>query len=57
MACNKRHPNIESLKRSLRKAAADFPNDVCAIQLMGGYKDLRTVCVLMVAILNNYLRF
>ena len=26
--CKKRHPNIESLKRSLRKAAADFPVDV-----------------------------
>ena len=25
MACKQRHPNIESLKRSLRKAAADFP--------------------------------
>ena len=24
----KRHPNIESLKRSLQKAAADFPVDV-----------------------------
>ena len=24
----KRHPNIESLKQSLRKAAADFPVDV-----------------------------
>ena len=28
MACKKRHPNIESLKRSLRKASADFPVDV-----------------------------
>ena len=28
MACKKRHPNIESLKQSLRKAAADFPVDV-----------------------------
>ena len=28
MACKKRHPNIESLKRFLRKAAADFPVDV-----------------------------
>ena len=28
MAWKKRHPNIESLKRSLRKAAADFPVDV-----------------------------
>ena len=28
MACKYRHPNIESLKRSLRKAAADFPVDV-----------------------------
>ena len=28
MACKKRHPNIDSLKRSLRKAAADFPLDV-----------------------------
>ena len=27
------------------------------IQLMSSHKDLRTVCVLMVAILNNYLRF
>ena len=26
--CKKRHPNIESLKRSLWKAAADFPDDV-----------------------------
>ena len=26
--CKKRHPNIEILKRSLRKAAADFPVDV-----------------------------
>ena len=26
--CNKRLPNIESLKQSLRKAAADFPVDV-----------------------------
>ena len=26
--CKKRHPNIESLRRSLRKAAADFPVDV-----------------------------
>ena len=26
--CKKRHPNIESLKRSLRKAAADFPVNV-----------------------------
>ena len=26
--CKKGHPNIESLKRSLRKAAADFPVDV-----------------------------
>ena len=28
MACKKRHPNIESLKQSLHKAAADFPVDV-----------------------------
>ena len=28
MACKKRHPNIESLKWSLQKAAADFPVDV-----------------------------
>ena len=27
-ACKKRHPNIESLKWSLRKAAVDFPVDV-----------------------------
>ena len=27
MACKKRHPNIESLKRSLRKAATDFTVD------------------------------
>ena len=27
-ASKKRHPNTESLKRSLRKAAADFPVDV-----------------------------
>ena len=26
--CKKRHPNIESLKQSLWKAAADFPVDV-----------------------------
>ena len=26
--CKKSHPNIESLKQSLRKAAADFPVDV-----------------------------
>ena len=26
--CKKRYPNIESLKRSFRKAAADFPFDV-----------------------------
>ena len=26
--CKKRRPNIESLKRSLRKAAVDFPVDV-----------------------------
>ena len=26
--CKKRHPNIESLKRSLRKEATDFPVDV-----------------------------
>ena len=28
MACKKRHSNIESLKRSLQKATADFPVDV-----------------------------
>ena len=28
MACKKRHHNIESLKQSLQKAAADFPVDV-----------------------------
>ena len=28
MACKKRYPNIEHLKRSLQKAAADFPVDM-----------------------------
>ena len=28
MTSKRRHPNVESLKRSLRKAAADFPVDV-----------------------------
>ena len=28
MACKQRHPNIESLKWSLQKAAADFPVDM-----------------------------
>ena len=28
MACKKRYPNIESLKQSPQKAAADFPVDV-----------------------------
>ena len=33
--CKKRHPNIESLKRSLRKAAADFPVEVLRNLLYG----------------------
>ena len=57
VACKKWHPNIESLKRSLWKAAPDFPVDVYVIQLISGHKDLRTACVLMVVILNNYLWF
>ena len=28
MACKKRYPNIENLKRSLRKVGADLPTDV-----------------------------
>ena len=28
MACKKKHPNIESLKQPLRKAAAHFPVDL-----------------------------
>ena len=31
--CKKKHPSIESLKRSLRKAAADFPVEVLHISI------------------------
>ena len=55
--CKKRHSNIESLKRSLRKAAAGFPVDVLHNSTDGWPQRLRTVCMLMVAILNNYLWF
>ena len=49
--CKKRHPIIESLKQSLRKAAADYPVDVLHNSIDGWPQDLRTLCALMVAIL------
>ena len=56
--CKKRHPNIESLKRSLQKAAADFPVDVLCNSIDEWSQRLKDcVCMLMVAILNNYLCF
>ena len=58
MACKKRHPNIECLKRSLRKAAVDFPVDVLCNSIDGWPQTLKDcVCVLMVATLNKYLQF
>ena len=39
--CKKRHRNIESLKRFLRKVTAFFQLMCCVIQLMSGHKDLR----------------
>ena len=50
-----RHPNIQRSKHSLQKAAADFPVNELR-NSTDGHKDLRTVCVLMMAILNNYIR-
>ena len=41
MACKKRHPNIESLKQSLRKAAADFPVDVLRNSIEGWPQSLK----------------
>ena len=35
MACKQRHPNIESLKQSLQKAAADFPVNVLCNSIDG----------------------
>ena len=56
--CKKRHHNIESLKRSLRKAATGFPVDVLCNSIGEWPQRLKDcVCVLMVAILNNYLQF
>ena len=56
-SCMKRHPNIVSLKLSLWKAGTDFPVDVLHNSIDEWSQRLKTVCVLMVAILNNYLQF
>ena len=53
--CKKRHPNIECLERSLRKAAANFPVDVLRNSVDEWPEILKDCMPLMVAILNNYL--
>ena len=46
LACKERHPNTESLKQSLRKAAADFPVDVLHNSTDGWPQRLKdSVCV------------
>ena len=46
VCCKKRHPNIESLKWSLCKAAADFPVDVLHNSIDGWPQRLKDcVCV------------
>ena len=42
--CKKRHPNIESLKQSLRKTAADFPVDILHNSI-GGWPQRLKDCV------------
>ena len=57
MAIWYRHHNIESWKRSLRKAATDFPVDALRNSIDGWPQRLKDVFVLIVIVLNKYLRF
>ena len=55
MACKRRHPNIESLKRSLRKAGADFLTDVLRNSIDGWPQRLKvSFCVKGCNLINIY---